>query len=189
MSKIENEKSFNGILKAIAKSGEALAVYIHEAGLFALVQVNEHGNDGFAVRLIEAMGKKHDAKRVEKWLCHFGKLGMKADKLVYRARRDINPETIDAVLRDANDTPYWELTEQEHHAFKFNGLSMLESIVRRYNTAQEKANAGEEVVIEHDDVLAEVQAVIKKHQDARAAAAKAAVQGAANDQTPALQVA
>lgn len=181
MSKIENEKSFNGVLKAIAKSGEALANYIHSAGLFALAQVNEHGNDGFAVRLIEAMGRKHDAKRVEKWLCHFGKLGMKAGKIVYRARRDIAPENIDAWLKKAEETPYWELTEQEHHAFKFNGLSMLQGIVSRFETAKEKAQAGEEVVIENDDVLDEVQAVIKKHLAMRAAAAKAAALGASND--------
>ena len=129
MANIQNEKGFNAALAAIKKSGEALAQYIHNAGLFALAQVNEHGNDGFAVRLLEAMGKKHDAKRVEKWLCHYGKLGMKAGVLVYRARRDINPETLDAVLNEAANTPYWELTEQEHHVFKFNGLSMLQSIV------------------------------------------------------------
>lgn len=175
MATVQNEVSFNKALKAITKSGEALADYIHYAGLFALAQVNEHGNDGFAVRLLEAMGKKHDAARVEKWLCHYGKLGMKAGKLVYRARRDITAETIDAILAEATATPYWELTEQTHHVFRFNCLSMLESIVRRSDTAKQKIAAGEEVEIAGPDLVADVTALIAKHQAHAAAQVKAQV--------------
>jgi hypothetical protein len=172
---IQNEKGFNSTLVAIKKSGEALAQYIHNAGMFALEQVNTHGNDGFAVRLLEAMGKKHDAARVEKWLCHYGKLGMKAGKLVYRARRDINAETIEAMLTEAEATPYWELTEQTHHVFKFNGLSMLQAIVNRLTTAKEKAAAGVEVEIISPEVVEEVSALLAKHKAAAGAAAAAAI--------------
>lgn len=175
MSKIENEKGFNSAIAAIKKSGEALANYVHNAGLFALAQVNEHGNDGFAVRLLEALGRKHDAKRVEKWLCHFGKLGMKSGKLVYRARRDITPETIDAILKEAESIPYWDFTEQEHHVFKFNGLTMLQSIVSRLNTANEKAQAGEEVEITSPEVVAEVAAILEKYKAKAAATTAAAI--------------
>lgn len=173
MSNIKNEKSFNAALKAISKSGEALASYIHNAGLFAIEQVNEHGNDGFGVRLIEALGRKHDAKRVEKWLCHFGKFGMKQGKLVYRKRHDIQPENLTAILEQAEATPYWELTAQEHHVFKFNAVSMLQSILARYKTAQEKADAGEEVSIEGADLLASVEKLLAEAK-AKAGAAVAA---------------
>lgn len=176
MANVINEVGFNKALKAITKSGEALADYIHSAGLFALAQVNEHGNDGFAVRLLEAMGKKHDAARVEKWLCHFGKLGMKAGKLVYRARRDITPENLEAVLTEAQNTPYWELTAQTHHIYRFNCLSMLESIINRQATAKEKAAAGEEVEFIGPDLVADVQAIIAKHKAAVGAQVAAAVQ-------------
>jgi hypothetical protein len=179
MSQIQNEVSFNKALKAINKSGEALAEYIHAAGLFALLQVNQHNNNGFAVRLLEAMGKKHDAKRVEKWLCHFGKLGMKGGLLVYRARRDITPETLDKFQAEAAQTPYWELTEQEHHAFKFNCLGMLESILSRSDTAKAKAAAGEEVEIVGPDLVAEVTAIINRHKAAAAAQVQATVAGKA----------
>lgn len=183
MATIQNEKSFNAALKAISKSGEALASYIHNAGLFALSQVNEHGNTGFATRLIEALGRKHDAKRVEKWLCTYGKLGMKAGQLVYRARRDINPETLDATLKEAEATPYWELTAQEHHAFKFDAYAMLQSILSRAKTAEERRSAGEEVSIAGTEVLDKVQALLKEHQEKVAATVAAAV--AANQKAPA----
>lgn len=177
MANIQNEKSFNSVLKAISKSGEALANYIHQAALFALAQVNEHGNDGFATRLIEAMGRKHDVARVEKWFCHFGKLGMKGGKLVYRARRDITAENLEAILKEAEAVPYWELNEQPHHVFKFNCLSMLESIVTREQTAKEKAAKGDEVEFIGPNLVAEVQALIAKHKAAAGAQVKAALQG------------
>src|SRR3970040_1648572 len=112
-----NEKGFNKALATIKKQGDELAQAIHDAGLFAVSQANEHGNTGFGVRLMEALGRKHDAKRVEKWLCTFGKFGIKDGELVYRKRKDINAENLDSTLQKASDTPYWELTKQEHHKF------------------------------------------------------------------------
>lgn len=170
------EKSFNVVLKAIAQGGEKLATMIHNAGLFALAQANEHGNTGFGERLITAMGKKHDVKRVEKWLCHFGKFGMKSGKLVYRARRDILPENLEAWQAKAAACPYWELTEQEHHKFTFDALSMLQGILNRHAKAVEKKNAGDEVSIANEAALADVSAILNKYA---AAASKAAAPAAA----------
>ncbi len=157
------EKSFNATLKAIGTGGEKLASLIHSAGLFALAQVNEHGNTGFGERLLEAMGKKHDAKRVEKWLCHFGKFGMKSGALVYRARRDILPENLDAWAEKAEATPYWELTEQEHHKFSFDAISMLQGILNRHAKAKEKEAAGDEVSIANESALADVTAILNRY--------------------------
>lgn len=157
------EKGFNATIKVITTGGDKLATMIHSAGLFALAQVNEHGNSGFGVRLIEAMGKKHDVKRVEKWLCHFGKFGIKAGVLIYRARRNILPENIDAWAEKANATPYWELTEQEHHKFSFDTLAMLQSILNRHTKALEKKGAGEEVSIANEAALADVTAILNKY--------------------------
>lgn len=163
MTTIQNEKGFNATLKAITTGGDKLATLIHTAGLFALAQVNEHGNSGFGERLLEAMGKKHDAKRVEKWLCHFGKFGMKGGKLVYRARRDIAPENLDAWAKKADECPYWELTVQEHHKFVFDGIGMLSAIVNRHAKAKEHEAAGDAVEIRNEGILTEIQAIINKH--------------------------
>lgn len=159
----EKQKAFNSSLATIKASGEKLAAAVHAAGLIALQQANEHGNDGFGVRLMEALGKKHDAKRVEKWLCHFGKFGMKAGKLVYRARRDIAPENLDAWAKKADECPYWELTVQEHHKFVFDGIGMLSAIVNRHAKAKEHEAAGDAVEIRNEGILAEVQGIINKY--------------------------
>ena len=159
----QTEKSFNSNLALIKKGSEVLAQAIHAAALFALAQANEHGNIGFATRLIEAMGRKHDVKRVEKWFCHFGKFGMKASTLIYRNRRDIAPENMDAWLNKADETPYYDLNEQEHNKATWNGLSLLSSIITRYETVKAKQEQGQEVTIKNAQVMAEVQAILAKY--------------------------
>ena len=158
------DKTFNSTLKAISKSGEALASMIHEAGMYALEQVNTHGNDGFAVRLIDAMGKKHDVKRVEKWLCHFGKLGIKKGVLCYRNNSKIKPETYEAVMEEADNTPYWELSPQEHHKFTVDYLGMLQGLLKRHETAKQKEAEGIEVEERNLGILDEVAKILKAHQ-------------------------
>ena len=45
----QTEKSFNSNIAAIKKGAEAMAMAIHNAGLFAIAQANEHGNIGYAI--------------------------------------------------------------------------------------------------------------------------------------------
>lgn len=157
-----NEKSFNISLKLIKGAGDKFAQSVHEAGVFALHQANIHNNNGFAVRLLEAVGRKHDAKRIEKWLCHFGKLGMKNNVIVYRNRKDITAATVDAFLTNAEATPYWELTVQEHHKMTFDTLSALKSIVARYQVVKKAEEEGKPVEIKHEAEFAAVQALLDK---------------------------
>ncbi|UOF80661.1 hypothetical protein [Caudoviricetes sp.] len=156
------EKSFNVSLKIIRNMGDKFAQSVHEAGMFALQQANLHNNNGFAVRLMEAVGKKHDAKRLEKWLCHFGKLGIKQGILVYRNRKDIVAETVDATLAAAEATPYWELTQQEHHKMTFDTLAALKSLIARHDTVQKAGVEGKPVEIKHEAEFAAVKALFEK---------------------------
>lgn len=160
-----NEKSFNGALKAIKGQSEKLAETIHEAGLFAISQANEHGNDGFAVRLVEAMGKKHAAQAVVTWLCTYGKLGVKKGVLVYRARKDIVPENLDAWLVKATEHPYWEKLEKKELAFSVDLLAGLENLLNRYSQAKTKEAEGKEVNIAHAEM---VNAIVKMVADNKA---------------------
>jgi hypothetical protein len=157
-----NEKQFNATIKAINGNSEALAQAIHEAGLFAIAQANLHGNDGFAVRLIEAMGKKHDAQRVATWLMKFGKLGVKKGIMVYRKRLDITPENAQSFVDKADATPYWELTSQPQIKMTIDYLALLHSIVKRHSTAEESRKEGKEVTELHPEVLAQVKELLKK---------------------------
>ena len=174
MEKVITEKGFNGALKAIRASGDRLAATIHAAGLFALAQVNEHGNTGFGERLMDALGRKHDAKRVEKWLCHFGKFGMKSGKLVYRNRKDINAENMDATMQKAEATPYWELTQQEHHKFSVDYLTMLNVFESKHNRAVALRESGEEAIENNVAILDDIAALIQKYKTPVAIPAPAA---------------
>lgn len=165
-----NEKGFNAALKRIKINADTLAQAIHDAGIFAIAQANEHGNIGFGTRLVEAMGKKHDAQRVVTWLCHFGKFGVKGGELVYRARKDIGPDKIEATIAAAEATPYWELTKQKELTYKVDYLALLNSLLNRHEKAEELRAEGREVDESNITVLDEVRELIARHQ---AAAAKA----------------
>jgi hypothetical protein len=156
------EKSYNQNLKVIEATGEKFAQAVHLAGLFALYQVNIHGNATFATRLMEKVGRKHDAKRIEKWLCHFGKLGMKNGLLIYKARKDINPENVDAILKEAQDIPFWDLTVQEHHKEVADIITLLQQIPKRIAKLQQKEEQGAEVEIRNLSALNDVNSLIEK---------------------------
>lgn len=168
---IVTEKSFNSALTIIKKSGESLAQAIHEAGCFAINQANIHGNIGFGVRLMEAIGRKHDAKRVEKWLCTFGKFGMKAGELVYRKRKDIHEENYAAALEKANSTPYWELTQQEHCVFTVDYLAGIKSLVAKHDKAESLRGEGKEADEKNVAILDEVKAILARYTVPAAVAA------------------
>lgn len=157
-----NEKTFNTILKKINKTSEQLARDIHDAGMFAIFQANQFGNVGFAERLMEAIGRKHDAQRVAKWLVKYGKIAIVKNKVTYRNAKDINPETFDAVLAEAEATPYWELTPKTNVTVSLDILSRLEAILHSVENMHKKQSEGKDVVIEHEEILPDVKALIEK---------------------------
>jgi hypothetical protein len=157
-----NDKQFNNTIKNIKKGSEELAQAIHEAGVFAIAQANLHGNDGFAQRLIEAMGKKHDTQRVATWLMKFGKLGIKQGVMVFRKRVDITPENAQVFIDNAEATPYWELTPQPQLKMTVDYLALLQGIVKRHTTAEESRKEGKEVTELHPEVLYSIKELLKK---------------------------
>ena len=133
-----NDKQFTSTLKIIKDGSDKLADSIHSAGVFAIAQANLHGNDGFAVRLVEAMGQKHDAKRVVIWLTKYGKLGVKHGVIASRKRKDITPENAQSFIDKAEETPYWILTTQAQLKMTIDYLALLQGLVKRHGTAEEK---------------------------------------------------
>ena len=157
-----NDKQFNSTIKAIKGTSEALAQSIHEAGVFAIAQANIHGNDGFAQRLIEAMGKKHDSQRVATWLMKFGKLGIKKGIMVFRKRLDINAENAQSFVDQAELLPYWELTSQPQLKMPIDYMALLQGIVKRHTTAEEGRKEGKDITELHTEVLDQVREMLKK---------------------------
>lgn len=169
-----NEKGFNGAIKTIKATGEKFAEAVHDAGIFAIAQVNEHGNDGFGQRLMEAVGKKHDRQRIANWLMKFGKFGVKNGVLVYKARKDITPANMDAMLEQANNMPYWELTPEKKLTETVNYLQLLKGIVNKHKTAQAKQAEGKQVDELHLEVLAKLEKVLESCKHAEEVAAPVA---------------
>lgn len=159
---ITTDKQFASTIAFIAKGTEAVANSIHLAGLYALQQANVHGNVGFGVRLIEALGGKHDVKRVEKWLCHFGKFGMKEGLLVFRKRKDINETNLDAWNEKSANCPYWTLTPVEHHKFSVDYLTMLKGLLNKHRKAEALREEGKEAEEHNTGVLIEVEKLLAK---------------------------
>jgi hypothetical protein len=161
--KMLNDKGFNGVLRAIKNTSDKLAENIHAAGLFAIAQANEHGNIGFATRLIDAMGKKHDAQRVVTWLCAHGKIGVSKGLIVFRKRKDVLPENLDAWLEKADASPYWVYTAQKKLVENFDYLAMLQSIIHKHDKViPEKIAAGFEVNETNIAALVEVRKLVEK---------------------------
>ena len=166
MKTIIDELGFRVLLTTITKEADEMANNIHAAGMYALKQVNCDGNYNFASLLIDALGKKHDKKRVIAWLTFYGKLSNTKDKgLVYRKRKDIVSENVEAWLTRADKTPYWEHTPQEEGSFSVDYLSMLISIFNKHNRAEELKGTGKAVKETHIGVLEEIKAIIKRHQN------------------------
>lgn len=159
---IKNDKEFGKRLTKISKQSDLLADDIHIAGLYALSQVNIHGQPSSAVRLIEAMGKKHDKVRVMKWLIHFGKLTVKDKVLVYKKRKDINPETVDAWAAKADAMPYWELTAQQEMTVTYDYYKMIESVLNKRKGIPELTSKGKQVDEVNEGLLDAIQEVFNK---------------------------
>ena len=82
---------------------------LHQYCLYALSQCIEHGNTGFAIKLLEMLGKRHPTKRkIAWWFCTFGNFGInKEGRLVYRKRRSIIKEDIKECVAKASAVPFY----------------------------------------------------------------------------------
>lgn len=157
-----NDKQFNNTIKTIKTSSDNLAASIHEAGLFAIMQANLHGNNGFAQRLVEAMGKKHDAQRVVTWLCFFGKLGVKKGEMIYKNRKDITAENAQVFINNADATPYWDLTKQKELKETYDWLASLHAMTKRHEKMELSVKEGRDVTELHPEAYSMVKELLIK---------------------------
>ena len=82
---------------------------IHQYCLYALEQSLQHGNTGFAIRLLEFLGRKYKTKRkIAFWFCKYGNFKINRDgRLVYRKRKDVRSINILDALAKASNIPYY----------------------------------------------------------------------------------
>lgn len=156
---IISQERFDTLISTIEIQGEQFANNIHEAGLHAIAQANQHGNIGFATRLMDAIGKKHARERVKSWLIKFGKFTLKDRAIVYLKRADIKPENLDSWLEKADATPYWELTNEAEAKVTIDYLQIIKSAIEK---AGKEAAKGKEVTEKHVEAKVELQALLER---------------------------
>lgn len=161
---VKNDKQFKAALGRIVKNSNLLADDIHVAGIYALKQANEHGQTSAGLSLMEAMGKKHDKARVQKWLIHFGKFGIKDGLMVYRKRKDINPENLEAWIEKANALPYWELTKQATAEVTLDYYQLIKGIFNKQKNVPEMVKDGKTVTEINEGLLAALKDTFEKFQ-------------------------
>lgn len=161
---ITNDKQFKTALGRIVKNSNLLADDIHIAGIYALKQVNIHGQVAAGIALIEAMGKKHDKARVQKWMIHFGKFGVKDGMMVYRKRKDINPENVEAWIEKATALPYWELTKQAEIEVTLDYYQLIKGIFNKAKNVPEMEKDGKKVTELNEGLLAALKDTFDKFQ-------------------------
>lgn len=168
--KLMEEKGFKATCKRIAGVTEKLAEDIHSAGLFALHQVNVHGNTNFVTALIEAMGRKHRAEAVKTWLMHFGRVQFKKGEVKVRNRKDLTAENAEAWLEKANATPFWELTPEPVAKLHKDYLTAIKALIHFHTeTVKEKVAAGIQVTEENTGIVAQLEKIVAAHKPANEA--------------------
>lgn len=159
---ITTEKEFTKALNVLATQADSFADSIHKAGLYVIEQVNKYDNPNPAQRLIDAMGKKHDKKRVQQWLVFFGKLTVKEGLMVFKKRKDIAPENVEAWSFRAAETPYWELNKQAGLKVTFDYLSLVNSIIKMHDEKVQKLiKAGKTVTENNVELLDRLKKLVK----------------------------
>lgn len=131
-------KQFSSLLVKIAKDSDSLADMIHQAGLYAIAQANTHSNLSPAIKLVEALGRKHDKQRVVTWLCNFSVIRVSKGALV----KGKKIPDIDA-SEQADAMPYWELTPQPKLINKIDYKALLMGILKRHDNAQDNETVQE----------------------------------------------
>lgn len=108
---------------------------LHQYCLYALGHCIEYGNAGFALRLLEMLGKRHATKRkIASWFCTFGNFGIKAGRLVYKKRPSIIKENIRECVARANAIPFHS---ERLEPIKMARLTTVPVITKRVNTSRE----------------------------------------------------
>ena len=107
-------KPFSKSLKKLISEQRVSNDELHLYCLYALRQCLEHGNTGFAPRLLEMLGNRHVTKRkIAWWFCKFGMFRInKEGRLEYRKRRNMTEEGFMESLAKANVDPFYSISAE-----------------------------------------------------------------------------
>lgn len=145
-------KQFDKTLKTIQATGAKMDTMLHECAMFALEQINKHGNNGPVNRLLGAINKSTRKEALYVWFNDFGKCKRNKDNtLDYKDKSlylDGDKADIEAVMIAADETPFYSYTKEIAPASSYDVMKGIKTILKR---AEKMKVDGK--TIEHADLL------------------------------------
>src|SRR5574340_207625 len=134
------------------KKGQKRFADIHEAALFALFQLNTHGQTTPANQLIAVLHKGDRVEALKTWFHDFGKCKeLKDGTIEYVHKREIfldgeeaTPEEAQAV---AESTPYFEYTKETKPASSYDVMKGIKAVLAQTNARSGKDLTGKHAVL------------------------------------------
>jgi len=156
-----DQKQFDVAVALVKSTGEKMDGMLHECALFAITQLNEHGNNGAANRLLGALNKSTRKEALYVWFNAFGmcKRNNKDNTLDYSSKKklsyDGSPITAQETLILADENPFFDYTKEPKPALSYDVQQAIKSILSRVNAMQNKGK-----VIEHSDLLEKLRELV-----------------------------
>lgn len=153
-------KQFDKTLKTIQQMGGKMDDMLHECAMFALQQINQHGNNGPVNRLLGAINKSTRKEALYVWFNDFGLCKRNKDNtLDYRAGKKLYNEgdliTVDEALILADETPFYSYTKEIAPASSYDVMQGIKSILKRAKKMETEGKT-----IEHKELLDQLKAFI-----------------------------
>jgi hypothetical protein len=154
-------KQFDKSIKAIKTNGAKLDTAIHQCAVFSVEQLNMHGNNGAANKLLSALNKSSRKEALFTWFNDFSmsKRNHKDNTIEYSKNKKLSFDGVDispanAVdLADAN--PFYEYTKEITPASSYDVIKGIKAILSR---AKKMAKDGK--TVEHSELLAKLEAFV-----------------------------
>lgn len=154
-------KQFSKNVKAIKAMGAKADTLIHESAMFALEQVNKHGNSNFVNQLTSALSASMRKEALVVWFLDFGmvKRNSKDNTLEYAGKKElkIDGEVISGldILPYADEHPFYSYTKEIAPASVYDVQKAILSIVRRASKFNKDGKT-----VEHAELLAKLGELI-----------------------------
>lgn len=148
------QKQFDKAIVQIKTNGAKLDAMLHECAMFALEQINAHGNNGPVNKLLGAINKSTRKEALYTWFNDFGLCKKNKDNTLSYSK-DKKLKDKEGVIITANDamlladeTPFYNYTKEITPASSYDVDKAIASILKR---AASFAKEGK--VVQHQEKL------------------------------------
>lgn len=155
-----DQKQFDVAVALVKSTGEKMDGMLHECAMFSLEQLNLHGNNGAANRLLGAFNKSSRKEALFVWFNDFGMCKRAKDNtLVYAGKKKLFWEgqeiTATDILVFADENPFFDYTKEIKPASSYDVMKGIKSILSRASKMQQNG-----LTVEHAELVASLQALV-----------------------------